>query len=58
MAIRHVRSGREIVAAQKLRVANLQNLGVDAREAERLLTIFESALAIFEDDLQGLDRKT
>jgi len=57
MAMRHVRSGREIVAAQRLRVASLHNMGLDTREAERLLIVFEGALAIFEQDLEELERK-
>lgn len=52
-AIRHVRRGREIVAAQRLRVRAVKARGGDPSESEILLRQFESALAIFEGDLIG-----
>ena len=56
MALRHVISGRRIVAAQRGRVAQLRATGKDATEAEALRAQYERSLAIFEDDLARLER--
>ena len=54
MAVRHVLSGRKIVAAQRERVHRLRLEGKDTSEAENLLTQYKRTLAIFEDDLEKL----
>jgi hypothetical protein len=50
----HVTRGREIVAAQRERVATLQASGLDDRAAKVLLQEFEDSLVTFETDLQRI----
>lgn len=54
LARRHVASGRLIVARQREVV---RRGGLNAAEASKLLAVFETTQAIFEDDLDRLLRK-
>lgn len=54
MALRHVMTGRKIVADQKARIERLRNKGEDTTSAGRLLAQYEQLLAIFENDLKRL----
>lgn len=51
MALRHVASAREIVAAQAALVERLQAARRDATDPLSLLAQFKRTLAMFEDDL-------
>ena len=57
MALRHVTTGRRIVAAQRRRVEQLRTDGRDAAASEVLLARYERSLAIFEDDLERIEEK-
>ena len=57
MALRHVTTGRRIVAAQRKRVEQLRTDGRDATASEVLLARYERSLAIFEDDLKRIEEK-
>jgi len=54
MALRHVISGREIIAAQKERIERRRAKGEDTAHDEALLVQYEHSQAIFEDDLMRL----
>jgi hypothetical protein len=49
LAVRHVAEGRQLVARQQERVARLREVGAPTLDAEQTLRVFESSLAIFED---------
>ncbi len=51
-ALRHVITGRRIIAAQQARIARLRAEGKDTTRAEQLLASYEDSLAIFEDHLR------
>ena len=53
-AIRHVRDGKRVVAAQRALIAKQKGEDRDTQTAESLLVQFERALAIFEDDLRAI----
>ena len=57
MALRHVTTGRRIVAAQRRRIELLRIDGRDATASEALLARYERSLAIFEDDLKRIEEK-
>jgi len=57
-ARRHVVEGRRIVVSQFALVEQLKSSGRDTREAERTLDLFQSSLAIFEDDLRALQARS
>jgi hypothetical protein len=57
MALRHVRRGREIVAAQRRTIEILRAKGADSRDAENLLMLYLRSLQIFEKDLAELEKK-
>ena len=57
MALRHVTTGRRIVAAQQRRIEQLRIDGRDAAASEVLLARYERSLAIFEDDLERMEEK-
>jgi hypothetical protein len=56
-AARHVRRGREIIQAQRLRILALQQAGVDATSAKDLLVQYERSQMIFEADLAEMQRR-
>lgn len=58
LAWRHVIQGRAIVERQKLRVRALADAGHSTENAERMLSLFESTLEIFEKHLQDLTEGT
>ncbi|HEY1239644.1 MAG TPA: hypothetical protein VGF16_03760 [Bryobacteraceae bacterium] len=53
-AIRHVRDGKRIVAAQRVLIAKRKEGGHDTEAAENLLAQFERSLEIFEADLRAI----
>jgi hypothetical protein len=57
MALRHVRRGREIVAAQRLTVQRLRAQGAYSSDAEHLLDLYLRSLQIFEQDLAELENE-
>ena len=57
MALRHVTTGRRIVAAQRRRIELLRIDGRDSTASEVLLARYERSLAIFEDDLERMEEK-
>lgn len=56
LATRHVVRGREIVAGQRELIERLRQLGCDTTASRELLAEFERTQAIFEDDLDRLQR--
>jgi hypothetical protein len=54
MALREVRKGRKIIAAQRARLEHLRSEGKQTSEAENLLVRYEQSQATFEDDLERL----
>lgn len=51
IALRHVESGRRIVANQKTLIERLHHAGHDTVEAKSLLRHFQTSQAFFENDL-------
>jgi len=51
-ALRHVESGKRIVAAQEKLISQIKAEGGDAKGAESLLDSFLQTQATFEDDLR------
>ncbi len=56
MALRHVLSGRKIIAAQKELIERRRNDGKSTTEQEELLAQFEHTQSMFEDDLLRLSQ--
>ena len=57
LAIQHVERGRAIIARQRRIIDRLRALNGDVSIAEDLLGRFERSLAIFEDDLEALEKE-
>ena len=55
LARAHVMKGRNIVARQRERIAEISGKGHDSSLSNRLLRTFEETLTIFEADLRRLD---
>ena len=54
VAVRHVATGRRIVAKQRAIIARLEGGRYRTAEAVRTLDLFEQTLAIFEDHYQEI----
>lgn len=57
MATRHVEAGRRIVDSQRQLIEQLRAGARPTVEAERLLSLYESSLQIFEQDLEAIIAK-
>ena len=57
LAFRHVRRARDIVGRQEMLIERLSAIGADTRTAKALLRRYEDNLAIFEAELEELQRK-
>jgi hypothetical protein len=55
VARRHVLTGRQIVANQRLRIEYLKAKGLSTSDAETTLALFERSQEIFEDHLRELE---
>jgi hypothetical protein len=53
MALRHVRTGRKIIIAQRASIEYLRAKGEDTTRAEQLLAHYERCQAIFADELSA-----
>jgi hypothetical protein len=53
----HVRRGREIVEGQRKLIERIRASGTPTAEHEELLTLFVGTLAIFESELERLERE-
>jgi len=58
MARRHVIAGQRIVTRQGMLVRWMQESGRDTKEAEHTLDLFEPTLAIFEEHLASLEKRS
>ena len=56
-ALRHVRSGRNVVKRQRDLIASKKTHGSNTERSEDLLATFERSQAIFEDDLDRISRE-
>jgi len=56
MASRHVAEGRRVVERQRALISSQRKAGLDTSASEKLLNLFESTQAIFEDDLRAAER--
>jgi len=57
LALRHVLTGRKIIASQRERIERRRAKGLDATEAERLLAQYERTQEIFESDLKRIQNE-
>ena len=57
LAIQHVERARAIIARQRQIIDRIRAFNGDASVAEDLLGRFEGSLAIFEDDLEALEKR-
>jgi DNA invertase Pin-like site-specific DNA recombinase len=55
VAHRHVQEERKIVPEQWERVRSLKEHGHNVKDAERILSLFEQSLAIFEEHLREIE---
>ena len=57
LALKHVETGRRIIARQRELIKRQIARGVDTATSESLLRAFERSQMIFEHDLADLDRR-
>jgi hypothetical protein len=56
LASRHVAEGRRVVERQRALITSQRKAGLNTGASEKLLDLFESTQAIFEDDLRAAER--